>query len=120
MKHDTFRSDDKLNEISSSSSQRYNSSRIYNHTLPNINDLIDVKKKIQILSNEEAHLRGSIRNEFRRQLSEVRNLYRIVRSGILESRIQMPPKYSHGRSELLLNNWIKMKSLLIIVGAFCV
>jgi hypothetical protein len=121
MKQETFRQvDDKLNENNSSSSQRYNSSRMDNRALPNMNDLIEVKREIQSLSNEETHLRGTLRNEFRRQLSEVRNLYRMVRSGILDSRIQMPPKYSRGQTELLLNNWSKMKSSLIIAGAFCV
>jgi hypothetical protein len=116
MKHDRLqRNFDELNELNLSSTRRYNASRKYNQTLPDMNDLNRVKNQIKNLYTEELYVGKAIRNELKIQLFEIRNLYRTVSSAIIDSRATLSQNFENEQTQIL-NKWNKLRSLLTFTG----
>lgn len=88
--------------------------------LPGINDLIGLKGEITLLTQRETELSGPVRLEFRRQLSDIRNLFRLISSDILNPKNKNPRhlRVSAG-SEVLNKNWDKMRTSMLIAGSYC-
>lgn len=87
--------------------------------LPDIYDLKRIKGEIAKLTDREVELTGDIRLEYHRQLVDIRNLYRLVRAGVLDQKNQITSRLANIHVNLLRKNWGKMKTCMITVESYC-
>lgn len=91
----------------------------YNNKIPHLSDLNSLKNEISVLALRENELDERFKEEFHRQIESINNLYRLLRSVVVDDKSDASSSLLRSKNVLLSNNWNKMKTRLLVSGYYC-